>query len=86
MAKDPTNSERIAFLEKELETARKTGQKYIQDLEKLRQQYADDLFEDLVAQGKVERIETLFRSLGFRERKTVEEPGVVRVTLRLRAP
>ncbi|MBX9605808.1 MAG: bifunctional acetate--CoA ligase family protein/GNAT family N-acetyltransferase, partial [Gammaproteobacteria bacterium] len=31
------------------------------------------------------RMLNLCRSLGFRERKTVEEPGVVRVTLRLRA-
>ncbi len=30
------------------------------------------------------RMLNLCRSLGFRERKTVEEPGVVRVTLRLR--
>lgn len=46
MDTDPTNSDRIAALETELQTAKKEAQKYTQELKNLRQQYADDLFEE----------------------------------------
>jgi hypothetical protein len=51
METNPTNEERIAGLEKSLQTAQDAAQKYKQDLEKLRQQYADDLFAER-QQGK----------------------------------
>ena len=51
METNPTNEERIAGLEKSLQTAQESAQKYKQDLEKLRQQYADDLFTER-QQGK----------------------------------
>ena len=46
MDTDPTNLERITALEKALETAKKETQKYAHELENLRQQYADNLFEE----------------------------------------
>jgi hypothetical protein len=46
METNPTNEERIARLEKNLQSVQETAQKYKQDLEKLRQQYADDLFAE----------------------------------------
>ncbi len=38
--------ERIAALEQQVQDAENKAQKYAQELEKLRQQYADDLFEE----------------------------------------
>lgn len=46
METNPNNEERIAGLIAELQSAKNESQKYKQDLEKLRQQYADDLFEE----------------------------------------
>lgn len=46
METHPTNEERIAGLENNLRDAQQTAQKYKQELEKLRQQYADDLFAE----------------------------------------
>ena len=46
MKTNPTDKERIAALEHELISAKNEGQKYRLDFEKLRQQYADDLFEE----------------------------------------
>jgi hypothetical protein len=51
METNPTNEERIAGLEKSLHTAQDAAQKYKQELEKLRLQYADDLFAER-QQGK----------------------------------
>jgi hypothetical protein len=46
MDTDPGNLERIARLENELHAAKNQSQKYIQELETLRQEYADNLFEE----------------------------------------
>ncbi|MEQ1747180.1 MAG: hypothetical protein ABMA02_17245 [Saprospiraceae bacterium] len=46
MGTNPTNEERIAQLVSDLQTAQGAAQKYKQDLEKLRQQYADDLYAE----------------------------------------
>ena len=47
METNPTNEERIARLEQELHSANTEAQKYRQELEKLRQRYADDLYDEL---------------------------------------
>lgn len=46
MENDPANLERIAALEHALQAAESKAQKYAQELENLRQQYADSLFEE----------------------------------------
>ncbi len=46
MENDPTNLERIAALEHALQATESKAQKYAQELENLRQQYADNLFEE----------------------------------------
>lgn len=46
METNPSDNERIAQLEKALQSANSTAQMYRQELEKLRQQYADDLYEE----------------------------------------
>ncbi len=46
MGTNPTNEERIVQLESALQEAQDMAQKYKQELEKLRQQYADDLFAE----------------------------------------
>lgn len=46
METNPTHEARIVQLENDLHTAQAAAQKYKQELEKLRQQYADDLFAE----------------------------------------
>ena len=46
MNSNPSNEERIAILEKDLQSSKNKAQKYVQELETLRQQYADDLFTE----------------------------------------
>lgn len=46
METNPTHEARIVQLENDLHAAQAAAQKYKQDLEKLRQQYADDLFAE----------------------------------------
>jgi len=73
MGTNPTNEERIVQLENDLHTAQVAAQKYKQDLEKLRQQYADDLFAERQL-GKELRTES-HRILLDYERLRVQKGG-----------
>lgn len=46
METNPNNEEQISMLNQELQSAKLDAQKYRQELENLRQQYADDLFAE----------------------------------------
>ncbi|MBK8922944.1 MAG: hypothetical protein IPM81_15770 [Saprospirales bacterium] len=46
METNPSNEARIAALEQDLLSAKTDAQKYMRDLEKLRQQYAEDVFAE----------------------------------------
>ncbi|MFN0015942.1 MAG: hypothetical protein ACKVU2_15470 [Saprospiraceae bacterium] len=73
MGTNPINEERIAQLERDLQAAQGAAQKYKQDLEKLRLQYADDLYAERQI-GKQLRTES-HRILHDYERLRVQKGG-----------